>query len=228
MVGPTSAQRASGKARLTRESILDRYIELADRNAGAKISLRALGRAMGADPTAIYRHFRDKDELLTAVTDRLLAGVVDSFAPTGDWRADLRTLALETRAVYLSHPQLARLLAQSPSSHPSNARLIELCLSALRSSGLSDADAAGAVELMENYVAGVSSLNAEIDDSENDAWRRELSALPPDPYPNLTFVADRFYHGDGRNFEFGLELLLDALEARAGRTAAGSAPNSGR
>ena len=106
--------------------------------------------------------------------------------------------------------------------------MIELCLSALRSSGLSDADAAGAVELMENYVAGVSSLNAEIDDSENDAWRRELAALPPDLYPNLTFVADRIYQGDDRNFEFGLELLLDALEARAGRTAAGSAPGSGR
>jgi AcrR family transcriptional regulator len=224
VAGSTSAQRASGKARLTRESILDRYIELADRNGGAEISLRVLGEAMDVDPTAIYRHFRNKAELLTAVTDRLLAGVVDSFEPTGGWREDLRTLALSTREVYLSHPQLARLLAHSPSSHPSNARLIELCLSTLRSSGLSDADAAGAVELMENYVAGVSSLNAEIDASEIDTWRRELAALPPERYPHLTSVADRLYRGDDRNFEFGVDLFLDALEARAIRTAAGSAP----
>lgn len=226
MAGPTSAQRASGKARLTRESILDRYIELADRSGGTDISLRVLGEAMGVDPTAIYRHFRDKAELLMAVTDRLLAGVVNSFEPTGDWREDLRALALLTREVYLSHPQLARLLAHSPSSHPSNAALIEACLSALRSSGLSDADASAAVELMENYVAGVSSLNAEMVDSENDAWRRELAALPPDRYPHLTSVADRLYRGDGGNFEFGIELILDALEARAGRTTPGPAPGS--
>lgn len=223
MAGSTSAQRASGRARLSRESILDHYIELADRNGGAEISLRVLGEAMGVDPTAIYRHFRDKDELLTAVTDRLLAGVVASYEPTGDWREDLRTLALLTREVYLSHPQLARLLAHSPSSHPNNASLIEACLAALRSTRLSDADAAAAVELIENYVAGVSSLNAELVDSENDAWRRELAALPPERFPNVTSVADRLYREDGENFEFGLELFLDAL---ATRTAGGSAPDS--
>jgi AcrR family transcriptional regulator len=214
VAGSTSAQREGRKARLTRESILDRYIELADRN-GTEISLRALGEALGVDPTAIYRYFRDKAELLTAVTDRLLAGVVDAFEPTGEWREDLRTLALQVREVYLAHPQLARLLAQSPSSHPSNASLIEVCLSALRSAGLSDDDAAAAVELIENYVAGVSSLNAEIVDSEVDAWRRELAALPPERFPHVTSVANRLYREDGSNFEFGLELILDALEARA-------------
>jgi AcrR family transcriptional regulator len=213
----TNTRRRSRRARLTRETILDGYIELADRTGGTEISLRALGEAMGADPTAIYRHFRDKAELLTAVTDRLLARVVDSFVPTGDWREDLRSLALLIREVYLSHPQLARLLAHSPSSHPSNASLIEACLSALRSAGLSDADAAAAVELMENYVAGVSSLNAEMVGSANDAWRHELAALPPDRFPNVTSIADRLYREDGRNFEFGLELFLDALEARAGQ-----------
>ncbi|KAA0269810.1 MAG: TetR/AcrR family transcriptional regulator [Acidobacteria bacterium] len=216
MAGSTSARLAGGRTRLSRESILDRYIELADRSGGTEVSLRALGESMGVDPTAVYRHFRSKDELLTAVTDRLLAGVVDAFEPTGDWRLDLRALALLTRGVYLSHPRLARLLAHSPSSHPSNASLIEACLAALRSAGLGDADAAAAVELMENYVAGVSSLNAEMGDAEDGAWRRELAALPPVRYPHVTAVADRLYRGDDRNFEFGLDLILDGLEARAG------------
>jgi AcrR family transcriptional regulator len=217
VAGPTSAEKPSGRIRLTRESILDGYIELADRTGKAEVSLRQLGDALGVDPTAIYRHFRDKSELLANVTDRLLAGVVDQFEPSGDWREDLRTLGLMTRAVYLSHPHLARLLAESPSSHPSNARLIEACLSALRSCGLSDPDAARAVQLMENYVAGVSSLNAEMNDSENAAWRRELAALPPEQYPNVTAVAELLYQAEGRNFEFGLDLMLDAFEALADR-----------
>lgn len=224
MAGATSARTPSGRARLTRESILDCYIELADRAGRAEISLRQLGEALAVDPTAIYRHFRDKSELLAAVTDRLLAGVVDRFEPSGDWREDLRALALMTRSVYLTHPHLARPLAESPSSHPANARLIEACLSALRSCGLSDRDAAQAVELMENHVAGVSSLDAVMDASENASWRRELAALPRDDYPNLTAVADLLYTEDARNFEFGLDLMLDAFDALAARSGGRSAP----
>ena len=117
MAGPTSAQRASGKARLTRESISTATSSSPTATAAPKISLRVLGEAMGVDPTAIYRHFRDKAELLTAVTDRLLAGVVDSFEPTGDWREDLRTLALRTRACTCPTPS-------SPACSPSRPRRI--------------------------------------------------------------------------------------------------------
>lgn len=217
MTAAARAGKPGGRARLTRESIVDRYIELADRAGGAEVSLRQLGEALGVDPTAVYRHFRGKDDLLAAVTDRLLAGVVDAFEPTGDWREDLRALGLRTRTVYLSHPHLARVLAQSPSSHPSNARLVEVCLSALRSSGLSDSDAAQAVELIEDYVAGVSSLDAEIDESAVAAWRRELAALPPERYPNLAAVSGHLRENGPDSFEFGLDLLFDALEARAER-----------
>jgi len=217
VTAPTSARRPAGRARLTRETIVDRYIELADRAAGAEIPLRQLGEALGVDPTAVYRHFRAKDDLLAAVTDRLLTAAVDGFEPTGDWREDLRALGMRTRTVYLSHPHLARVLAQSPSSHPGNARLIEACLSALRSSGLSDSDAARAVELMEDYVAGVSSLDAEIDESAVAAWRRELAALPAERYPHLAAVSGHLHGSGPGSFEFGLDLLLDGLAARARR-----------
>ena len=36
------------------------------------LTVRRLGKELGADPTAIYRHFRDKDELVRAVLDRLV------------------------------------------------------------------------------------------------------------------------------------------------------------
>jgi len=216
-MGSEPAQGASGSSRLTRGAIVDAYIALADREGKAEVSLRLLGEALGVDPTAVYRHFRDKSDLLPAVADRLLAEVADAFQPCGDWRQDVRTMALEAREVYVAHPQLARLLAESPAPLPNNERLMEVSLGALRSSGLSDAEAANAMELLENYIAGVSSLSAEMGTAEDEAWRRQLAALPPDRFPNTTAVAKHLYRGDRENFEFGLDLILDALQTRADR-----------
>ena len=47
--------------------------------------MRSLGEAIGADPSAVYRHVRDKDELLRAVGDRLLQGVVDGLPGAERW-----------------------------------------------------------------------------------------------------------------------------------------------
>ena len=59
-----------------------------------------------ADPTAIYRHFRSRDELLRAMGDRCLAGVVDDL-PTASWRDCIRELCIRIRAANLAQPALA-------------------------------------------------------------------------------------------------------------------------
>ena len=66
---------ARPRPQLDRESILDAGIRLAASGRADAVSVRRLGAELGADPTAIYRHFRDKDELVLALLDRLLAQV---------------------------------------------------------------------------------------------------------------------------------------------------------
>ena len=39
--------------------------------------MRRLGKELGADPTAIYRHFRDKDDVVVGALDRLIAECVE-------------------------------------------------------------------------------------------------------------------------------------------------------
>ena len=56
---------------LTPERIVDAALTLA--NARGDFSMRALGSGLRVDPMAIYRHFRDKDALLDAMVDSLLA-----------------------------------------------------------------------------------------------------------------------------------------------------------
>jgi AcrR family transcriptional regulator len=64
-------------ARLTRDLIVSAAINVMGDVGFEHLSVRKLGEALDADPTAIYRHFRSKDELLRAMGDRSLAGVVD-------------------------------------------------------------------------------------------------------------------------------------------------------
>ena len=41
--------------------------------------MRRLGAELGVDPTAVYRHFRYKDELLVAMADRMFAHSIDAL-----------------------------------------------------------------------------------------------------------------------------------------------------
>jgi AcrR family transcriptional regulator len=201
--------------RLTPDVIVEACIALADREGLEAVTLRRLGAELGADPTALYRHFRDKQELLSAVADRLLGAFLGGYRPTGTWREDLRSLSLAAREVYLAHPALAHVLATSSTPLPNSERLTEVVLAALRAAGLDDRTAALAFEVLEDYVAGASSLDAVVGSHTDAAWRASLAMLPPDRFPNAVEVAQHLYRDDEAAFVFGLDLILDGLERLA-------------
>jgi AcrR family transcriptional regulator len=200
--------------RLSRDVLIDACLRIADREGPEAVTMRRLGSELGVDPTAVYRHFRDKNELLVEMADRLLIEVLDGFAPSGSWRADLKELAMRARRTYLAHPRLAFLVAAADAPLPSEARISELGLGTLRSAGLPDADAVLAFQAIEGYTAGTSSLDAASGPDGGEAWRRAFAALPREEFPNLTSTAALMYREDDEAFEFGLDLMLDAIQAR--------------
>jgi len=203
---------APAGTRLDREVIAEACIALADREGLDAVTLRRLGADLGADPTAVYRHFRDKGELLTAVADRLLGRVLAGFEATGEWRRDLHDIILRARRVYLAHPSLAPVLATAPAPLPSNQRIAEVVFDALRAAGLDERRTALAYQVLENYTAGASSLDAEVGAEVDSAWRASFAMLPAEEFPNAAAVAPYLYLDDEAAFEFGLEMLLNALE----------------
>ncbi len=198
--------------RLRPDTIVDACIALADREGLEAVTLRRLGADLGVDPTAMYRHFRSKEELLTAVADRLLGRVLEGFRPEGAWRRDLTEVSLRARRVYLSHPALAPVLATSPDPLANNQRIAEVVLAALADAGLDPARAALAFQVLENYTAGASSLDAQVGDEVDLAWRASFAMLPADDFPHAVAAAPHLYQDDEAAFRFGLELILDALQ----------------
>lgn len=63
--------------------------------------------ALGTDSSSLYRHFRNKTELLRAVADRILAAAMEGYRPEGDWKQRITATALRLRESFGEHPQLA-------------------------------------------------------------------------------------------------------------------------
>ena len=79
-------------------------IELADAGGLEVVSMRKVAAAIGAGAASLYRYVETRDELLELMSDTV-SGQLDLSAPlTGDWRADILTLAHEIRRVYRLHP----------------------------------------------------------------------------------------------------------------------------
>ena len=85
-------------ARLSREAIVAAATALVEDEGPDALTLRSLGSAIGADPSAVYRHLTDKDELLRAVGDHLLRDVVDDLPGGRAWDDVARTLCLRLRS----------------------------------------------------------------------------------------------------------------------------------
>src|SRR5690349_23085020 len=86
---PAAVPEESPRPPLDRERILTAAEAIVAREGVGKLTMRRIGAELGADPTAVYRHFRNKDELLTQLADRMF-GTLPESDPDLDWRERLR------------------------------------------------------------------------------------------------------------------------------------------
>ena len=220
------------RARLTRAAIVDACVAIIE--GGNDLTFARLGGRLGVDPTAVYRHFRDKDELLRVVTDRIL-GPVTVALPAGrraTWRTVVTEVCVRLRHTHLSHPRLAAPSQPAPPMQPNEFAITEVLLTNLRAAGLSDRDSALAYHALIELTVGSASLDATMAELDNEeraaayaAWRRAYAALDPASHPTSVAVATSLYAGTAdERFRYALDRLLDGIAASAPGPAAPAAP----
>jgi AcrR family transcriptional regulator len=69
---------------LSCEQIVDAAISAAERDPAASLTIKSVADAVGAAPMALYRYFEDREALLQAAADRVLASTTDEIAVHGD------------------------------------------------------------------------------------------------------------------------------------------------
>ncbi|WP_067847032.1 TetR family transcriptional regulator [Nocardia lijiangensis] len=138
-----------GASQLSRAAILDAALEVIDTEGIAAITMRSVARRLGVDAKSLYNHVDDKDDLLDAVAEHVLAGM-DIPEPTGAPEADLRAIAVAFRARTLRYPQAATLVLTRQLSSLAGLAPLEAVLSVLRAAGCSVEES---VHLLRTFVA---------------------------------------------------------------------------
>jgi len=187
-----------------------------------ELTMRRLAGRLGVKAASLYRHVKDKNELLVLLGDEI-SGEIPLVTPAGTWRDQLTEIAWNVRRGLGAHRDAARLLAITPPFGPRRLRHIEMVLRILRSAGMSGRDAARAAYHCNNFVTEFAADEARFAAfaSGPRAGRRKVfedarklfKRLPRDEYPTLVELADDLSEDDPDGlFRFGIEMLLDGLE----------------
>ncbi|EGX56173.1 TetR family transcriptional regulator [Streptomyces zinciresistens K42] len=215
---------------LSEELIVGTALRLIEEHGADALSVRRLGRALGADPSSLYRYFRTADDLLLAVADELIGRTLHAWHPTGDWRADLRDLGLRMHAGALAHPRAAVLGSYRVTGRVHEIRAVEAILGVLRGAGFPDPEA---VRIYHAFVdqalahGALDSASAAMPRAARDAeaavWRATYARLPGDTHPHIAATARHLVADMAHSsYPAALDLLLDAAAARLAAAAPAS------
>ncbi|MEV4255197.1 TetR/AcrR family transcriptional regulator [Spirillospora sp. NPDC049652] len=217
----------SPRTRLNRDLIIEAAFRVSERGGAQALTFQAIGEELGAHPTAIYRHFRDRDELMLALLDALQAEALDGMPePSDDWAADLRELARRTHRVFLRHPQVAQFSGARTARRENEFRKVDRVIGCMLRAGFAEADAARYYRVFSDFVlafaaqdAALAALEPEALSGDLNAWQIDYRILPPDRYPNISAVSAVFPGlQDPEIFETALDLMIDSLRLRAERS----------
>ncbi|WP_067472626.1 TetR/AcrR family transcriptional regulator [Actinomadura hibisca] len=228
--------RRRQSTRLTRERIVATALRIVTREGSGALSMRRVADALGSAPMSLYRHVRDKDELLLLVLDASVADLPRPDLPA-DPRARLLALLTWQHAELAARPWIVEVLVKGDLMAPSIAWLLEEIYATWRACGLTLAQAATANRIVWNMLAGDLVQRAErtraharsrTQDAKTDKdTAKHARPAGRDPYqvsvparadpaahPNLAALAGYWTAADRRDHLPGdLAALVDALLA---------------
>ncbi|MER7183230.1 TetR family transcriptional regulator [Streptomyces hyaluromycini] len=228
---------------LSRERIVEAAVELLDTAGESGLTFRALTERLATGPGAIYWHVANKDELLAAATDAVVAAAVavrpaaealptpspEEPEPPASPQDGIRTVALGLFDAIVRHPWLATQLAAQLSRSPWGTvtpRIFESIGQRVRALDVPESSWFTVASALVHYVLGAAGQNAV-----NSASARALApgvdrarfldtvsaaweGLDPDEYPFTRAVADQIRgHDDREQFLAGVDLVLAGITA---------------
>ena len=230
MTSPKPSGTGKAKARLSRDIVLAKALEMVDAEGLEALTMRRLGQELGRDPMSLYRYAENRAALLDGVSELVLDQLtIQQDDP--DWKAQLRAIAHNLRTLALQHPNVVPLLVTRPLSTPlglrplGTLRPLEKILSLLVSGGFDPSDALHVYRVYYGFLYGhiLNELQEfVVDPEENEVLLRlGLHRLPAKEFPNLRALAPALADYDGASeLDQGLTILLSGLEAQLSRQAA--------
>lgn len=213
---------------LTPELIVAESLRLLDEHGLAGFSLPKLGRALGANPTAVYRHFADKDDLILAIADLLLEEAGRGLAERDCWVETVTEASRRLRTTYRAHPAAASLSSYRTTRRPAELRAVNILIGAVHQAGFEGSEAALVYRAIGEFAlswagaeAAFLALDLALQRADRASWTKEYLAVDQAEYPHIWRIREELPRVDDTDiFETALTMFMTGLAAIAPRPCA--------
>ncbi|GGL03863.1 TetR/AcrR family transcriptional regulator C-terminal domain-containing protein [Nocardia jinanensis] len=188
---------------LHRDDVVDGAVTILDQYGLADLTMRRLAGALKVQPGALYWHFPNKQALLGAVADRILAPMEQPVG-AGDWAGALTELAHRLRDCLLTYRDGAELVSATYASRLTTSKGRERLAAAVIRAGIPRDEAELAAYTLLYYVLGHT-----VD---------EQSRMQMDSAGALAADSGTLVESDDptARFDFGLQLFTAGIRHRLG------------
>ncbi|GIH94897.1 TetR/AcrR family transcriptional regulator [Planobispora siamensis] len=227
MWGREPVPRRGPRPRLDLAAITAAAIEIADAEGLAGVSMSAVATRLGVAPMALYRYVGNKDDLLIVMADSAVPPPPDPGGLT--WRDYLAAWTRANRDILLARPWLLSIQGDTPPAGPQRLRWLDRALQALGETPLDDGEKFNTVTALTGYAltsatlvhaTGAGGREGEAGIAGAAEYGEILAeVLDPQAYPTLSAMMSSGLLGrsedwvEDADFTFGLDLLLDGVEA---------------
>lgn len=219
------AKRGKSREPLSRERALKVAMALADAEGLEAFTMRKLAEALGVEAMSLYHYVSSKTDILDGMVDLVFAEM-ELPAGTGAWKSELRKRTQSARAALKRHPWALSVIESR--SAPGMATLLhhDAVLGSLRQGGFSLELTAHAYAMLDAFLFGFVLQELQLPfDTESSTDTQALAKsifekIPEGALPNMVAFTVKHVFQPGysyaKEFEFGLELILDGFEALRG------------
>lgn len=218
---------SEGPASVTREQVITHAMQLAQSESVEGITIARLARELGVTTSLIHYFVVNRDELLSAVFNRVLKLRAEAYLPlTGRWREDLETQLLQTHesqlqwkgiTTYVATHNRYRLFQRvGPGEVDYGLVFFDRIGRILKSAGLTQQHAALAYHLIMLFMTSVASAHVNRQEPvAHQAYLREhLNQFSSTSFEGAHFLMPEFSSiSTATTFEEGRRLLLDGISA---------------
>jgi TetR/AcrR family transcriptional regulator, tetracycline repressor protein len=191
------APSRAGWGTISRERLVVAATDQIEAEGYEQLTIRSLASLLGVAPMSLYRHVRNKEDLLNEVVDRLLAEEWRPVADAGDVRAWVTEAADRLRRLLVGQPAALQVYLSHPVTTPAALTRQATMLEVLRAGGLDEPAARQLYAIIHTYTLGFAAL-----ESSRARW---LATHPEPPDPDTAWLAAMT---GSRQFSEGLAALL--------------------
>lgn len=197
---PTKNGDRASRGSLSRDQVVEAAISAIDSGRYEEMTIRNLAAELHVAPMSLYRHIRNRDDLLDEVTNHLLSLSWRPTTNTESWQEWLIEAATRFRTLLVTQPAVLHVYLSHPVTSASALERMNAMLRVLGEAGFSDGGAEQTYAALHTYTIGFSALEAS-----RSKWHATNEATDDTARRLATFTTSE-------QFRIGLTMLLNGAD----------------